>query len=66
MFDNEWVYEDDVAYQLACEQPEDDGNYHEDCYMDDEQPDEAQEWDDYYGGDNGDHGMYYDQPDPFE
>lgn len=34
-------------------------------YCDEFEPDvdESQEWDDYYGGDNGDHGMYYDSYD---
>lgn len=60
----EWNYEDDADYQLACNQPEDDGDLHEDVYMDDEdfeddgQPSEYEEWQDLYGGDDWDHGQY--------
>jgi hypothetical protein len=64
MFDNEWVYEDDHEFQEA--QAREERYLEADDFEEDGQPDEAQEWDDYYGGDNGDHGMYYDQPDPFE
>lgn len=59
--DNEWVYEDDHAYQLACERPDPQDGFDADdeaayltgeAFEDDGQPSEYEEWQDLYGGDD--------------
>jgi len=54
-----WNENDDQAELFADVYPieDEDEDYYDD-YEDDGQPSEYEEWQDYYGGDDWDHGQY--------
>lgn len=46
--------------EICCDPDDDDQDQDQDQDQDDGQPSEYEEWQDYYGGDDWDHGQYDD------